>query len=266
MNRNSDVFHTFYHAQIDVIIEVVSSWPDYEHYVEKLRRLRSEIVERGCQMFDPDPDHFMSLNHGDLWQNNVMIKPKVGAHVANYENVVFIDFQDSYWASPANDLHYFFNSSLRESLRPNAFDDLISFYHKHLEEVLQRLNFQKHIPTELEFLEQFDARYFYGNAFSNDLRDTFTKFAAYSKFFLITSNNLNEIIKLTFFFLKKGLVTAFTMQPCIINESTEDADLDAMITNNERSMKYRRNMFQQPKIQANLRKLIPIYDDMGLFD
>lgn len=52
----------------------------------------------------------------------------------------------------------------------------------------------------------------------------------------------------------------------MINESTEDADLEAMTSTSERSMKYRRNMYLQPKVQANLRKLIPIYDQMGLFD
>lgn len=52
----------------------------------------------------------------------------------------------------------------------------------------------------------------------------------------------------------------------MINESTDDADLEAMLTNDERAMKYRRNMYRQPKVQANLMKLIPLYDQMGLFD
>lgn len=52
----------------------------------------------------------------------------------------------------------------------------------------------------------------------------------------------------------------------MINESTEDADLEAMLTDTERAMKYRRNMYRQPKIQANLMKLVPMYDQMGLFD
>lgn len=52
----------------------------------------------------------------------------------------------------------------------------------------------------------------------------------------------------------------------MINDSTEDADLEAMLTGDERGKKYRRNMYRQPKIQANLMKLIPLYDEMGLFD
>lgn len=52
----------------------------------------------------------------------------------------------------------------------------------------------------------------------------------------------------------------------MINESTDDADLEAMLTNDERAMTYRRNMYRQPKVQANLMKLIPVYDQLGLFD
>lgn len=52
----------------------------------------------------------------------------------------------------------------------------------------------------------------------------------------------------------------------MINDSTEDADLEAMLTDDERGKKYRRNMYLQPKVQANLMKLLPLYDEMRLFD
>lgn len=167
MSRDSDAFHTFYYAQLDVIIEVLSSWPDFVHYARKLRRLRNDIVEKGCQMFDPNPNHFNTLNHGDFWLNNVMIKHQTNTNLddndrSTFENVVFIDFQDSCWASPAIDLHYFLNTSLCESLRPNSFNELVSFYHVHLAAALERLRYQQHIPTKDEFLAQFNARNFYG--------------------------------------------------------------------------------------------------------
>lgn len=52
----------------------------------------------------------------------------------------------------------------------------------------------------------------------------------------------------------------------MINDSTDDADLEAMLSADEHAMKYRQNMYRQSKVQANLRKLIPLYDQMGLFD
>lgn len=68
------------------------------------------------------------------------------------------------------------------------------------------------------------------------------------------------------FFLDIGFLASCTIQPFMINESTEDADIEAMLTDDERARKYRRNMYRQPKVQANLKKLIPLYDGMGLFD
>lgn len=52
----------------------------------------------------------------------------------------------------------------------------------------------------------------------------------------------------------------------MINDSIEDGDLEAMLTADERAVAFRRNMYQQPKVQVNLRKLIPFYDQLGLFD
>lgn len=166
MNRNSSVFHDFYKLQLDALIETISSWPGFERFVGKLQHLRKNIVEKGCQMFDPHPNHLNTLNHGDFWLNNVLIKYKNNENSNNeethFENVIFIDFQDSYWTYPAIDLQYFLNTSLCESLRPDSFDELIEFYHEQLSRALNRLNYRKHIPTGSEFLEQFNARNFYG--------------------------------------------------------------------------------------------------------
>lgn len=52
----------------------------------------------------------------------------------------------------------------------------------------------------------------------------------------------------------------------MINEETAEADVEALIIGDERSMKFKRVIYSSPKVQANLRKLIPIYDSMGLFD
>lgn len=162
MSRDSDVFHNFYYAQFDVMIEVLSTWPDFDRYTEKLRRLRNDVMERGLQMFDPDPNHFNTLNHGDFWMNNIMIKRTEGANAVPFQNVIFIDFQDSFWASPTIDLHYLLNTSLCELLRPHVFNELIEFYHEQLSTILNRLHYKKHIPTKGEFLKQFNQRYFYG--------------------------------------------------------------------------------------------------------
>lgn len=78
------------------------------------------------------------------------------------ENIIFIDFQYACWTSPAMDLIYFLNTSLQESLRPRKFDDLIAYYHSHLETNLNRLEYKKSIPNLDEFKQQYHDKNFYG--------------------------------------------------------------------------------------------------------
>lgn len=67
MTRHTDVFDTFYRTQLDVLMEVVALWPDGAYYIEKLRRTHSNLMERGSSAFDPDPNHFNTMIHGDMF-------------------------------------------------------------------------------------------------------------------------------------------------------------------------------------------------------
>lgn len=157
---------------MDALIESISVWPNSGQYLEKLRKLRTNVIERGCKMFDANPDHFNTLNHGDFWLNNIMVKQKEAiqcpeesgniGRLTTIDDAVFIDFQDSCWSSPAIDLHYFLNTSLCECDRPRAFNELIDVYYAELTRMLNNLSYCKTIPTQQEFHEQFNARNFYG--------------------------------------------------------------------------------------------------------
>lgn len=52
----------------------------------------------------------------------------------------------------------------------------------------------------------------------------------------------------------------------MLNEETENADFEAIVVGDERSMAFKRLMYSSPRVQANLRKLIPLYDRLGIFD
>lgn len=67
MCRHTDAFNTFFITQFDVMLEVVSTWPDNKHYMEKLQRLRNNLLEKGAKTFDPQPNHFNTLIHGDMF-------------------------------------------------------------------------------------------------------------------------------------------------------------------------------------------------------
>lgn len=68
MSRHTNVFDTFYLTQLDVLMEeVVSKWPDADYYLAKLRRVRDNLMELGAKAFEPDPSHFNTLIHGDMF-------------------------------------------------------------------------------------------------------------------------------------------------------------------------------------------------------
>lgn len=162
ISRGTNGFHSIYEANLDIIIEIISEWPNFAVYAEKLRRLRSEVIERGYQTYDLKLNQFNTLNHDDLWSTNLLIKPNNGSQVAPFDDVVIIDLQFAYWSSPATDLHYFFNTSLCESLRPKRFDELLKFYYEQLAHFLRQLKYQKHIPTCTEFETHYAERMFLG--------------------------------------------------------------------------------------------------------
>lgn len=167
VSRNSDVFNTLYLTQFDAMIEAIENWPEFSFYVAKLHRMRPHLIEKLRTVFDVNQNHFNTLIHGDLWINNIMMKLTKRENDENVldqgvEDTIFVDFQHSCWASPTIDLHFLFNISLHESLRPNSFDKLIELYHGHLSNVLKRLEYKKHIPTLDEFMQQYLDRIFYG--------------------------------------------------------------------------------------------------------
>lgn len=67
IDRNSDVYDTFFLTHLDMTMEVVSEWSDGADYIEKLRCLRAKFLEKCAKTLDPDPIHFNALIHGDLY-------------------------------------------------------------------------------------------------------------------------------------------------------------------------------------------------------
>lgn len=67
MSQHTNVYDTFYLTQLDAMIAAISTWPDANHYIEKFGRLRGSLVERGSKAFEPIPNHFNTLNHGDMF-------------------------------------------------------------------------------------------------------------------------------------------------------------------------------------------------------
>lgn len=70
MSRHTDVFDVFYLTQLDVVIEVLSEWPNGDYYIDKLKRVQENVMKKGARAFAPDASHFNTLIHGDLCVKN----------------------------------------------------------------------------------------------------------------------------------------------------------------------------------------------------
>lgn len=146
-------------GQMDTLIEVVSNWPDYQYYANKLKKLRPKLMDKCRQGVLVSPGHFTTLIHGDLWTNNILFAYDQTTN--KLKIVALIDFQFCCWASPTLDLHYFFNTSLAETLRLHHQEELVQFYHKKLTESLETVHYKKHFPTLHEIQIQFQEKSFY---------------------------------------------------------------------------------------------------------
>lgn len=129
--------------------EAVESYgEEYSVYADKIKRWSlKEFMAGFLKVAEPMRCGLQILTHGDVWVNNFMIKYD---SENNPIDVLLIDFQMSFWSSPAVELIYFFISSLRDDIKVERFDDLVEFYHSELFNSLKTLNYKKHIPTFAE--------------------------------------------------------------------------------------------------------------------
>lgn len=132
---------------------------EYAVYADKIKKWDFMKVMGGfMNVSEPMRCGFQVLNHGDSWVNNFMIKYD---EENNPIDVLLIDFQMSFWGSPAIDLQYFFISSLQDDIKVDHFDDLIEHYHTELVNNLKMLNYEKPVPSLGELhIDIFEKGYF----------------------------------------------------------------------------------------------------------
>lgn len=126
----------------------IKNYGDCDAYAEKVAKWdKVKILTQYIEVGEPMKCGFQVLNHGDFWLNNMMFK-------MDYENnaidVSLIDFQLSYWGSPAADLFMLMCTSVADDVKIDHFDDFIEHYHNELSSSLKKLNYSQHIPTLAE--------------------------------------------------------------------------------------------------------------------
>ncbi|XP_017140524.1 uncharacterized protein LOC108154687 [Drosophila miranda] len=153
-NRHTEGFAPFFQNMMIMGAEFADKCPELgSYYGNKLRALVKRLMEYSTRVYDPQPDEFNTLVHGDFWVNNVMLRY---GEKKEPLDMILIDFQFSSWSSPAVDLHYLFNTSLQNKIRFHQQDALIQFYHKVLVDTLKDLKYGGYIPSLRQLVLQLE--------------------------------------------------------------------------------------------------------------
>ncbi|XP_055909387.1 uncharacterized protein LOC129944177 [Eupeodes corollae] len=147
---------SIFRENIRDMADLVKLWDGFGDIARKLYQIDGSFYDRIDRCLNGG-ESFKVLNHGDLWVNNCMFK-----HVNGLPNdMLFIDFQMSYYASPAIDLHYFLNTSVQLNVLISKRYILLRTYYRALKSTLEALNYDK-IPSWEEFKSDLRAKEFIG--------------------------------------------------------------------------------------------------------
>lgn len=114
-----------------------------------------EGIDEFIRLRSTNSEIFNVLNHGDFWCNNILFKYSSDGDL---EDCLFVDFQNTNYGSPAQDLFYFIISSTQVDIKTSQFEYLIRYYHQHLAENLRLLKYPiEKIPSLIEIHKQLIA-------------------------------------------------------------------------------------------------------------
>jgi thiamine kinase-like enzyme len=121
-NPDRQDFLVYFELAANALRKQVEKWgPEWETIASKLKNFGKKMISKSIDLYKRNDLSFNVFNHNDLWINNFMYK---------YENsivkdVLLLDYQLSYWGSPAIDINYFLYSSVKDDVREKNFDKLI---------------------------------------------------------------------------------------------------------------------------------------------
>ncbi|XP_055382974.1 uncharacterized protein LOC129613082 [Condylostylus longicornis] len=229
-NRHSDGLNTFFCSSLHKICTTLHNFGDeFINYSKKIRNLIPHWVEKERQCYDPKPNQLNVLAHGDFWSTNIMFKYDEFDQDDESRkplDAILIDFQFSIWASPAIDLHYFFNTSLAGLPNIDEMENYVKYYYHELLETLKLFEFKEYskIPNFKEFLQEF-----WENGFH-------------------------------------ALQTAFIHKSIAFLEDSSVACPEALFCEGDKMENFEWAMINNKRIQEHWKILLPCFERKGLFD
>ncbi|XP_035775478.1 uncharacterized protein LOC118457762 [Anopheles albimanus] len=135
----------FQKLQSDFMYMIFSNWSDRgKYFAEIMKHWGMDMFDVMVRRMRASAHRFNVLNHGDAWCNNILFHYDENKAL---DEIALIDFQLSFWCTPAVDLLYFMFTSVNGEERFPQMDTLLHCYHENLVRELTFLGYCGEIPT-----------------------------------------------------------------------------------------------------------------------
>ncbi|XP_058447894.1 uncharacterized protein LOC131428187 [Malaya genurostris] len=137
----------FLEENFEIFTEEISKWNGFEKYSEKLNNLLPNFTKRAVEIYSQygRTTNHKVLNHGDFHYNNILFQ--FCTDTTSVVDVLFIDFQLSFWGTPAIDLFYLLYLVCDKETRENHKQELIYYYYQQFTETLRNIGNMSTAPS-----------------------------------------------------------------------------------------------------------------------
>ncbi|XP_015113675.1 uncharacterized protein LOC107038876 [Diachasma alloeum] len=137
---------TFVSQCVESIGDGVRDWPDEKFVLisDKIKKKSREIVQKLLLAYQNDADELLVLNHGDMWNNNIMFRDD---GTGEPEEACFVDYQMCIWTSPAIDLLQFLHVAPELTMKMTHDDVFLQKYLTRLSSTMKALGCSTNPPT-----------------------------------------------------------------------------------------------------------------------
>uniref|UniRef100_A0A240PKZ1 CHK kinase-like domain-containing protein n=1 Tax=Anopheles epiroticus TaxID=199890 RepID=A0A240PKZ1_9DIPT len=150
----------FQKGQAEFIQKIMNNWSEKaKYYATVMKHWGMDLFDSLIRVTRANPDRFNVLNHGDMWCNNILFHYNEESALSD---ILLIDYQLSFWSSPAIDLLYFMFTSVNGEFKLSQLNYMIQYYHEHLVDSLEFLGYSGTMPLLKELHSDIISHYLFG--------------------------------------------------------------------------------------------------------
>ncbi|XP_053953438.1 uncharacterized protein LOC128860171 [Anastrepha ludens] len=116
------------HGNIEHVVKIIETWSGFDGIIDKMRKNTGEVFRnKFLPLFDASQAGLTLILHGDMWIANILLS--YNSNDGKTKDAVFLDYQNSFYGSPAFDIHNLFMTSVQLSVIVECYDAIIAHYY-----------------------------------------------------------------------------------------------------------------------------------------